>query len=465
LRETKIELLVTSFGSELETLVSDVKRAADSDLLTSDIPAAVLRRALAEVMAALPVYRTYLGEGAAQPEDETLVRESVDAAKAHTALEDTTAHDFFARLLLDPPDAERSPTSEGLRLRVRRRFQQLTGPVMAKSLEDTLFYRYGRFVALNEVGGDPSRFGVSVDAFHAMNAERAEHWPASLLGSATHDMKRGEDLRARLLALSHRPDAFERLMRAAVAGDGPDVNDRYLMAQTVFGAWPVAEDGAPLAPDDSFRERLHAYAEKALRESKRRSSWTRPDEAYEAGVKRWLDSLLAGGAWREALAEELKPVALAGRTLALSRVVLKLTSPGAPDFYQGTEFGDFSLVDPDNRRPVDFEARAHALRRSGEGASFDAEKQAVAAALLRDRARSSALYARGAYAPLAAPAGWIGFERRRGGERLQVLACVAPFHAAPAPEPPEGARNLLSGPAFAKSGAPALRALVTRSGH
>jgi (1->4)-alpha-D-glucan 1-alpha-D-glucosylmutase len=460
---TKIELLATSFGSELESLVSDVKRAADADLLTSDIPAASLRRALSETIAALPVYRTYLTESAALAEDEALIRESVDEAKSRTALEDTSAHDLFANLLLAPPDEERSPSSEVLLKRIRRRFQQLSGPVMAKSLEDTLFYRYHRFLALNEVGGDPARFGVSAGLFHEMNEERAKLWPASMLASATHDMKRGEDLRARLLALSHKPEAFARLMDAAMAGpgDAPDANDRFALAQTIFGAWPVTVDGAPADGDDAFRDRLFGYAEKALRESKRRSSWTNPDGAYEAATRAWIESLLASGPWREALARELPTIAEAGYCLALSRMALKLTIPGAPDFYQGCEFGDFSLVDPDNRRPVDFARRSCALEGAAAAEPFDTLKQALTAALLRDRAKSPALYARGDYAAIEAPRGWVGFERRHGRDRLRTLVCVSPFDAEAQPEAPSPTwRNLLSGPALAHGGDRWLRAVV-----
>ncbi|MDB5569430.1 MAG: 4-alpha-glucanotransferase, partial [Hyphomicrobiales bacterium] len=184
LRRTQLELLNESFGSELESLVADVKRAADANTLTSDITAAAIRRALAEIVAALPVYRTYLGDGEPGPEDRNLVEDAVAQATTSTTLEDAAPHDLVGSLLLAPLDAERSPATQRLLARIRRRFQQLTGPVMAKSLEDTLFYRNGRFIALNEVGGDPSRFALDVRAFHDMAKERAALWPASLSATA-----------------------------------------------------------------------------------------------------------------------------------------------------------------------------------------------------------------------------------------------------------------------------------------
>lgn len=459
LRRTKLELLTTSFGSELESLVSDVKRAADADIVTSDITTTALRRALAEIVASLPVYRTYLTDREAEAADRLLIEQAVAEAKAHSVLEDATAHDFAAALLLAPPDAERSPTSQTMLERIRRRFQQLSGPVMAKSLEDTLFYRYARYVAINEVGGDPGRFGVTTEEFHAMNAERAAHWPASLLATATHDMKRGEDLRARLLALSHAPQTWLRFVEAAQAdrGDGtPDANDRYMLLQTLIGAWPAAPDGSPLEPDDAFRDRIFAYAQKALRESKRRSTWTLPDQPYEEATQAWLQATMDADALRIALADEMPRLAQAGIAVGLARTTLKLTAPGAPDLYQGCEFTDFSLVDPDNRRPVDYKARETSLRGAAiRGA--DELKQAIVAALLADRAAFPQLYARGNYEPVEAPRGWIAFRRHWGGQAMFVGARYAPFAMA---EPErdwlagtEKWRNLLSGAAFATQGA------------
>lgn len=429
LRETKLEIQRASFGSELATLASDVKRAADADLLTSDFTLDALRQAISEIIAALPVYRTYMENGAVQPVDRTLLTQAVDEAIAGTALETSTAHELVRALLLAPADANRSPSRQNVIERIVRRFQQLSGPVMAKSLEDTLFYRYGRWAGLNEVGGDPTRFGVDPAAFHGFNAERAHAWPDALTATATHDMKRGEDVRARLAALTHAPDVWIRLVASAerIEAEAPDARDRYMLLQTFAGAWPAGEDDdAPAEPDVALVGRFTAFAVKAVRESKRRSSWTAPDESYEAALGGWIEALLADARFRSTLRRDLPGVVRAGRRASLARLALKLTMPGAPDTYQGCEFEDLSLVDPDNRRAVDYAAREAAL--SAPGGGFSARKQALTATLLRERARTPALYARGDYRPLAEPRpGVICFERRFETERLVVAACIAPF--------------------------------------
>ncbi|MBX9758237.1 MAG: malto-oligosyltrehalose synthase, partial [Beijerinckiaceae bacterium] len=215
LRNTKLELLRASFGSEMESLVRDLKHAAEADLVTSDFTADALRRALWEIIAALPVYRTYLDTDEPAHEDRVLIETAVAQAKSTTSLDTSAAHDLIETFLLSARDPQRSPSRQIQIDRIIRRFQQLTGPVMAKSLEDTLFYRYARFVGLNEVGGDPARFGLRIEDFHALNAVRAAAWPHSLVATATHDMKRGEDVRARLAALSHAPAAWSEIVQAS----------------------------------------------------------------------------------------------------------------------------------------------------------------------------------------------------------------------------------------------------------
>ncbi|MDB5570199.1 MAG: hypothetical protein JWN93_1382, partial [Hyphomicrobiales bacterium] len=295
----------------------------------------------------------------------------------------------------------------------------------------------GRFIALNEVGGDPSRFALDVRAFHDMAKERAALWPASLSATATHDTKRGEDTRARLLALSHAPETWRELVHTAqVKNDAGDDEalDRYMALQTLIGAWPADEEsGRPLAPDEDFRSRIHAWLQKALREAKSRSTWTRPNEAYEAKLWAWTEALMQpASGLRGCVENNLASVALAGFDISLARTALKLTIPGAPDIYQGCEFADFSLVDPDNRRPVDYAARAASLE-GAQGASFSARKQALIAALLQDRAQSPQLYAAGDYQGATAPPGWMAFHRSHGRERLFAAVRVDPFQAAPPP--------------------------------
>lgn len=472
LRRTKLELLRVSFGSELETLGSDVKRAADDDLVTSDFTVSELRRAISEIIAALPVYRTYLDDGPVHPVDRALVMQAVEEAQSATQLDTTAAHELVQSFLLAAADSHRSPSRQFLIDRIVRRFQQLSGPVMAKSLEDTLFYRYARFVAINDVGGDPSAFGVSADAFHAFNAERALRWPGSLTTTATHDMKRGEDVRARLAAFTHAPDSWWRIVEAArpIAHDPPDANDRYMLLQTIVGAWPVSGiEAAPLPPDKAFRDRLAAYGVKAVRESKRRSSWTAPDEDYESGLRDWIDALSGSRAFLRALAQTLPDVARAGRCISLARLVFKLTMPGVPDIYQGCEFEDLSLVDPDNRRPVDYAARIAALQ--GADASFQAIKQSLTATLLRDRARAPSLYSYGDYRALNPPLPHlICFSRTYESESVIVAVSTNPFkpfdEAALKSElaSDAGWSNLIAGQALEqrKRGGSALPAIVLR---
>ncbi|MEJ1937733.1 malto-oligosyltrehalose synthase, partial [Nostoc sp. NIES-2111] len=276
---------------------------------------------------------------------------------------DPAPHRFIASVLLaDDPDEE----SRAL----VRRFEQLTGPLMAKSLEDTLFYRWTPLIALNEVGGDPASFGLDPEEFHRRMAARAERWPHAMVATATHDTKRGEDVRARLLALSDDPAGwreaiarFDAFCRERGLSEAPDALDRSILLQTLLGAWPMAL----LHGDDeedwqAFRARLSEAMTKSLREAKRHTGWLRPDEVYEAAMGRLVDAVASG---HSDIADELRPLARrlawAGALNGLARTGLKLTLPGVPDIYQGTEFWDLSLVDPDNRRPVDYAARREGL--------------------------------------------------------------------------------------------------------
>ncbi|WP_262296481.1 malto-oligosyltrehalose synthase [Microvirga sesbaniae] len=439
LKLAKVEITEKNFASELEVLVSDIKAIADADRRTRDYTAFSLRRALIEIIAAFPVYRSYLRDGDPAAADIALIGETILAAQEASTLADRSVHAFIASALLgkavaDPADIRR----------FRRRFQQLTGPVMAKSLEDTLFYRYGRLIALNEVGGDPGHFGLSPDAFHRANADRARDWPHAMIATATHDTKRGEDARARLLALSEMPEEWERaldLWREAAAPhlsqtDGataPDANDQVILLQALLGAWPLEllekPDSEPLA---AFRERMEEYLTKALREAKRHTSWVAPNDAYEGAARRLLHAALDPAA---PILDRLRPLgrrlAVLGMLNGLSRTILKMTLPGVPDIYQGTEFWDFSLVDPDNRRPVDYESRRAALAANEPLSTLlktwpDGRiKQHVLMRLLHDRAKSPTLYAEGGYQPLSTEgeqdSRLIAFVRQQGEAALVVV--------------------------------------------
>lgn len=442
LRRAKRETLHGSFASELEVLVSDLARLAHGDRRSRDYTIHAMREVLTEIIERLPVYRSYITEHPA-PEDRTLIEETVEAAIADTRMPDTSLHRFVAALLLgEAEEAMTAPPPAEHLARFRRRFQQLSGPVTAKSLEDTLFYRFGPLLALNEVGGEPSHHGVAVADFHAANAERRRAWPDAMIATATHDTKRGEDGRARLLSLTEMPrrwaeaSARWRALSLEMASDQarPDANDRQFILQQMLASWPVelleTDETESL---DAFRERMQGWVKKALREAKRKTSWINPQEAYEQAAQDLVAAALtAGSAFLDAYRPLAREMAQRGMVRGLSRTMLKLTLPGVPDFYQGTEFWDLSLVDPDNRRPVDYNARARALEDDAHAAALLAAwpdgriKQRLVATLLADRAASPRLYAEGDYRPLALQgeraADLVGFTRSAEAETLLVLA-------------------------------------------
>jgi (1->4)-alpha-D-glucan 1-alpha-D-glucosylmutase len=440
LKQAKFQIIQFNFASELEVLVSDIKSIANASRLTRDYTTFALRQALVEVIAAFPIYRTYLGDGDPSAEDKDLLEKTIGAAKHASALPDQSVHDFIAAALLGKLEEVRS---EDL-ARFRCRFQQLTGPVMAKSLEDTLFYRYGRLIALNEVGGDPGHFGISTEDFHRANHERARNWPHAIIATATHDTKRGEDARARLLALSEMPDEWEEALKQWLNAisphltniDGqpsPDGNDQVILLQALLGAWPLEllekDDPAQLS---AFQERLEGYVTKALREAKQHTSWVDPREDYENATLALLRAALDS---KNGILERIRPLAqrlsLLGMLNGLARTVLKMTLPGVPDIYQGTEFWDFSLVDPDNRRPVDYMTRAQAVKAEGEPDALllhwrDGRiKQRLLTKLLQDRAQAPKLYSEGDYQPLEIQGAMsdhvLAYVRRWGYEKGVVI--------------------------------------------
>ncbi|MFE1602805.1 malto-oligosyltrehalose synthase [Methylobacterium sp. ID0610] len=493
LRAVKAEILETSFASELEVLTSDLKRVADADRRTRDFSVNALRQALTEIVARFPVYRSYmpqdLDEGELEPEDVRLIEGAVRKAKRHSRLPDRSVHDFAQSVLLGRIDTDSPgrPSPEIVR-RVRRRFQQLTGPVMAKSLEDTLFYRFVELLALNEVGGDPGEYGLTAEHFHALQAARARDWPNAQITTATHDTKRGEDARARLLALSAMPDLWraewarwreiaEPHLSEVEGEPAPDANDQWMFLQAILGAWPLEllDDLSDAAAVEDFRKRLGTYAEKALRESKRWSSWVNVDEAYESAVARLFDVLIAPDSeFLRAFRPFARRLAEAGMVTGLARTVLKCTLPGLPDTYQGTEFWDFSFVDPDNRRPVDYAARERALTEDGPveamlvGWPDGRIKQMVLARLLADRAAEPAFYAAADYNPVEAEGDGAGrilaflrADPAAGGELLVVVprqnadvARVGEAFADTALPVPEGSRwrDLITGEELGEEG-------------
>lgn len=334
------------FDTELDRLTDLLLAVAGAD----GADRAAARRTLEELALGFPVYRTYVvpGRDEIAPSDHAVLDEAVATARARLRGDDA---------LLDVlDDALRLRRRGGTATELVHRFQQLTGPVMAKGVEDTTFYRYLRFTAVNEVGGHPQHLGTSPGQFHAANAARAADWPGAMTTTSTHDTKRAEDVRARLATLSEVPDLWirtvqrlEEVTAGHVGRHGPNARHRYLLWQTLVGAWPIGP------------ERLVDYLVKAAREGKRATSWLDPDEGYEADLEAFARAVLDDVVVGDVLRPLLEVVVPAGRSTSLSQSLLRLTSPGVPDTYQGCELWDLSLVDPDNRRPVDYDRRRELL--------------------------------------------------------------------------------------------------------
>jgi (1->4)-alpha-D-glucan 1-alpha-D-glucosylmutase len=368
LKEAKRRVLETLLTSEFTVLWRSLARIANGHYSTRDFSADSLRQALELYVLHFPVYRTYLGASGPAPHDRALIAHTIERARGDWFAADEGIFDFLQdALTMDLIKPGRAAHSAPRVRRFAQKVQQFTGPMMAKSLEDTTFYRYHRLLALNEVGGDPAARALSIDAFHEMMQRRANEWPHGMTATATHDTKRGEDARARILALAEIPGEWTsavsrwKILNAPhllVDGEfrAPSATSEYMLYQALLGSWQ---------PDDpDFLERMQAYALKASREGKQETSWLNPHEAYEAGVKTFLERILdrsRSAEFLNALETLARRLSLLGALNSLSQLTLKATLPGVPDFYQGTEFWDFSLVDPDNRRPVDFAARASAL--------------------------------------------------------------------------------------------------------
>ena len=370
----KKDIMRTSLASELEVLATMLDRLARLDRRSNDYTFNVLRDALVETVAAFPVYRTYVTSEQVEEDDRRFIDWALGSARKRSDLGDERVFDFIESLLtMRAPDV--SPNYDRRQvLRFAMKFQQYTSPVMAKAVEDTAFYRYVRLVSLNEVGGDPRRFGTSVAAFHHANTERARDFPNAMLATATHDHKRGEDTRTRIDALSEMPGLWDRTIkrwgrlnaRRKISVDdsaAPTGNDEYLIYQILLGTWPAEWLDLETFDDEeleTYLARIEAYLRKALREAKFRTSWTNPNEAYEAAAIGFARDVLAAqrsSPFVRELRALARDVATLGALSSLAQVTLKLTSPGVPDIYQGCELWDLSLVDPDNRRPVDYDAR------------------------------------------------------------------------------------------------------------
>jgi len=368
--EKKRLILGKHMAGDVDNLAHLMKAISSRDRHGSDITIYGLKRALVEVMAQFPVYRTYIGQGVSRQTDPSYIEEAIERAKGSSPglLNELQFIERF--LLLDFGDYL-SEEDKNQWIHFVRRFQQFTGPLMAKGFEDTTFYVYNRLLSLNEVGGNPYRFGISMGDFHHFIEKRAALWPHSLNATSTHDTKRGEDVRARLNVLSEMPKEWERNIRAWSKINGkwkrklygrsvPDRNDEYFLYQTLVGAFPFYEG----KERHTFRERVKEYIRKAVREAKVHTAWLKPDTDYENAFLSFVEEVLSpheGNSFLGEFKAFQKKVAPYGMFNSLSQALIKITSPGVPDFYQGTELWDLNLVDPDNRRPVDFEKRRRFL--------------------------------------------------------------------------------------------------------
>ena len=436
LHDTKELIQRVSLASEVNVLAEQLERLAEADLRWRDFTLSSLREVLREVIAAFPVYRTYIrpGGGRESGDDAKIIHAVRDARRLNRDLDPSLFAFLQAVLTLDAPDIETRERYADF----ASKFQQLTGPVTAKGAEDTAFYRYGRLLALNEVGGDPALFGTPPRTFHAQARERGEKWPHAMLSTSTHDTKRGEDTRARMAVLSELPQTWaaylsvwsrlgrpfeEKLPELSGGGQAPTQNDLQMFFQNALGVWPLDGDMAALS------DRLSAAMLKSAREAKLHTSWAAPDQAYEDALDHAIRGLMALPEFTQSMDELSARISPYGAQNSLSATLVRLTAPGIPDTYQGSEVWNQALVDPDNRRPVDFARLSAQLRRIEEQHPRDplalaqdrlsryptgGVKLLVTWAALRARQQHPELFAAGEYQALAGGKYILAFARQLG---------------------------------------------------
>ncbi len=438
--EAKLDVMRGLFSSERSALARRLQELAREDRHARDLPEEPLREAIELVTSELDVYRTYVRGLAVSREDRARIETAIARASGEAGTDAAVALGFLRRVLLLEDVRSLPPRRAHAWLAFVMRWQQLSGPVTAKGLEDTALYRRVAFVALNDVGAHPTHEPAGVDGFHARNRARARSWPRAMLATATHDTKRGEDTRMRIAVLSELAGEWvaavdrwtEMARRHSTVVNGvrtPTAPERWLLFQTLVGMWPLERGDEPGVPD-----RAVAYLTKAMREAKTDTGWLEPNEAHEAAVERYVRAVLGPRtAVRREIVAFAERIAWHGALNSLAQLVLKLTATGVPDVYQGTELWDLSLVDPDNRRPVDFERRSallaeidgmppeDLLARWREGLV----KLAVLDRLLGLRRERPALFLEGSYTPVAVEGSRadrvVAFERRRGRERALVV--------------------------------------------
>jgi (1->4)-alpha-D-glucan 1-alpha-D-glucosylmutase len=450
LYDAKMLINRVSLASEVQMLARQLDRLCERDRRHRDFTLGELRAALREAIACFPVYRTYLKPGQSVPQrDRQFIDSAIAAARRRNPSLDATVFDFLhGALLMEQPAIDAiAPARDAFVVR----FQQTTGPVQAKGLEDTAFYRKVPLASINEVGGDPWRIGVAPEAYHQENAHRLRAWPGSLGTTATHDTKRGEDVRARINAISELPDEWrEHLARwsrrnaskkvEAHGAPAPSPAEEHLFYQVLLGIWPFGAtvDAAP----EGIVARLQEYMAKAVREAKVNTTWTDADSSYVEAVASFIAATLSDPAFLADFLPFQGRLARIGVVNSLSQALLKLASPGVPDIYQGCELWDLSLVDPDNRRPVDFDRRRALLEeihlgieREGRSAlarrlfarpDDGAVKLYLSSTVLNHRRAHTELYGTGSYQPVEAEGDrashLVSFLRRRDGHAALAIA-------------------------------------------
>jgi (1->4)-alpha-D-glucan 1-alpha-D-glucosylmutase len=425
------------------------KRILSKDRHGSDLTIYGLKRAIIEIISLFPVYRTFISRNYARDSNPLFIQKAVENArrKRPSLLKEVN---FVEKVLLLQFGDYLSEKDKEEWLYFVMRFQQFTGPNMAKGLEDTTCYVYNRLLSLNEVGGNPGAFGVSLETFHELNRRKASDWPYSMNATSTHDTKRGEDGRARISVLSEIPGEWtknlviwnrmnRRRKRKTDETEIPEKNDEYFLYQTLIGAFPFTEDGDPV-----FVDRIKGYMIKSIREAKVHTAWLKPDAEYEGGFVSFIEEILTPSDRNEFLRSFIpfqRRVAYYGMLNSLSQTLLKITCPGVPDFYQGTELWDLNLVDPDNRRPVDYEKRKFILMEIVERSQRDILglisdllatwkdgriKLFLIFRALNARKERAGLFERGAYFPIEVKGKFeehlVAFSRR-DGDRWAITLC------------------------------------------
>ncbi len=465
--DSKKFMMRTAMASELNVLSRALNRESEADRRSRDFTVTSLRRALTEIIACFPVYRTYITERGASADDRAVLDAAIADAHRRNPVQEPSIFDFIRRSIVPAPPGEgQADAARDRTVAFAKRFQQYTAPVVAKGLEDTAFYRDVLLLSANEVGGDLRYRTRTVAEFHAENIYRLSRWPYEITAGSTHDTKRGEDARARIRVIAERPDEWRVHVRRwstlnsaahtnSNGSSAPDRTDEWMFYQSLVGAWPAEAMDAPVpttAPPDVV-ERLTAFMGKAIKEAKRRTSWLHEDPVYEEGVRRFVQTVLAGESAPAFLASFVpfqRRLAWFGMFGSLSELLLRLGAPGVPDIYQGSELWNLALVDPDNREPVEFESRREMLS-AMTGLIESAEESLVStgrgprrheldelirswpdgrvklytlATALRLRRAHPDLFLRGDYEPLGGDLDdphLVGFTRRSGNHELIVL--------------------------------------------